>query len=189
MGCSGFLVQPRMVVAAKQSNGSSSFPPRQLALGSRKTTTVVVKAAGELSSGSTTYLIAGAAVVALVGTAFPILFSRKDTCPECDGAGFVREAGGVLRANAARKDLPQIVCKNCNGLGKLRQNDEAFGRMMRRLVLTGSLATPWRRLTPTDKITWRCLVEDQTDGTSRGNLVLPNIGGICFLQCRILSQL
>ncbi|KMT11073.1 hypothetical protein BVRB_5g111610 [Beta vulgaris subsp. vulgaris] len=84
----------------------------------------VKAAAGELSSDSTTYLIAGAAAVALVGTAFPILFSRKDTCPECDGAGFVRKAGKTLRANAARKDQNQIVCANCNGLGKLNQVDK-----------------------------------------------------------------
>ena len=114
-----------------------------------------VKAAvGDLSSDSTTYLIAGAAVVALVGTAFPIIFSRKDTyvfsilffsssaflsfnfyllvdsftdwnsCPECDGAGFVRKSGSTLRANAARKDQAQIVCATCNGLGKLNQIDK-----------------------------------------------------------------
>jgi DnaJ-class molecular chaperone len=45
-------------------------------------------------------------------------------CPECDGAGFVRKSGSTLRANAARKDLPQIVCANCNGLGKLGQVDK-----------------------------------------------------------------
>ncbi|XP_021759220.1 uncharacterized protein LOC110724136 [Chenopodium quinoa] len=84
-----------------------------------------VKAAvGELSSDSTTYLIAGAAAVALLGTAFPIIFSRNDTCPECDGAGFVRKSGSALRANAARKDQAQIVCANCNGLGKLNQVDK-----------------------------------------------------------------
>lgn len=84
----------------------------------------VVAAVGELSSDSTTYLIAGAVAVALVGTAFPILFSRKDTCPECDGAGFVRKSSATLRANAARKDQAQIVCANCNGLGKLNQVDK-----------------------------------------------------------------
>ncbi len=40
-------------------------------------------------------------------------------CPECDGAGFVRKPGTKLNANAARKDLTQIVCKRCNGLGKI----------------------------------------------------------------------
>ncbi|XAR68931.1 hypothetical protein NMG60_11000346 [Bertholletia excelsa] len=84
----------------------------------------VVSAVGDLSSDSTTYLIAGAAAVALVGTAFPILFSRKDLCPECDGAGFVRKSDATLRANAARKDQVQIVCARCNGLGKLNQIDK-----------------------------------------------------------------
>ena len=45
-------------------------------------------------------------------------------CPECDGAGFIRKAGATLRANAARKDQAQIVCPNCNGLGKLGQIDK-----------------------------------------------------------------
>ncbi|CAA0829811.1 Unknown protein [Striga hermonthica] len=84
----------------------------------------VVAAAGDVSAAGTTYLIAGAAAVALLGTAFPILFSRKDLCPECDGAGFVRKSGSALRANAARKDQAQIVCPRCNGLGKLGQIDK-----------------------------------------------------------------
>ncbi|KAK4345574.1 hypothetical protein RND71_035750 [Anisodus tanguticus] len=84
----------------------------------------VVAAVGDVSADGTNYLIAGAAAVALLGTAFPILFSRKDTCPECDGAGFVRKGGATLRANAARKDQTQIVCANCNGLGKLNQVDK-----------------------------------------------------------------
>nr|GEU56303.1 DNA repair protein RecA homolog 2, mitochondrial [Tanacetum cinerariifolium] len=84
----------------------------------------VVNTVGDVSSEGTTYLIAGAAAIALLGTAFPILFSRKDTCPECDGAGFVRKSGVTLRANAARKDQAQIVCANCNGLGKLNQVDK-----------------------------------------------------------------
>ncbi|XP_052172532.1 uncharacterized protein LOC127788386 [Diospyros lotus] len=87
-------------------------------------TLTVVAAVGDVSADSTSYLIAGAAAVALLGTAFPILFSRKDTCPECDGAGFVRQSGATLRANAARKDLTQIVCARCNGLGKLNQIDK-----------------------------------------------------------------
>lgn len=84
----------------------------------------VVAAVGDVSSDGTVYLIAGAAAVALLGTAFPILFSRKDLCPECDGAGFVRKADVTLRANAARKDQTQIVCARCNGLGKLNQVDK-----------------------------------------------------------------
>ncbi|KAL3683392.1 hypothetical protein R1sor_001414 [Riccia sorocarpa] len=86
----------------------------------------VVCAVGDVSADGTTYLIAGAVAVALVGTAFPLFFSRKDLCPVCDGAGFVRDtSGGALRANAARKDQVQIVCKNCNGLGKVGQTDKA----------------------------------------------------------------
>ncbi|KAL0333262.1 UNVERIFIED_CONTAM: Thaumatin-like protein [Sesamum angustifolium] len=89
-----------------------------------KTFLTVVAAAGDVSAEGTTYLIAGAAAVALLGTAFPVLFSRKDLCPECDGAGFVRKSGSTLRANAARKDEVQIVCARCNGLGKLNQIDK-----------------------------------------------------------------
>ncbi|MED6106681.1 hypothetical protein PIB30_006625 [Stylosanthes scabra] len=85
---------------------------------------VIVSAVGDLTADSTTYLVAGAIAVALVGTAFPIVFSRKDTCPECDGAGFIRKGGAALRANAARKDQAQIVCPRCNGLGKLNQIDK-----------------------------------------------------------------
>ncbi|KZV27633.1 hypothetical protein F511_24692 [Dorcoceras hygrometricum] len=84
----------------------------------------VVAAAGDVSSSGTIYLFAGAAAVALIGTAFPILFARKDLCPVCDGAGFVRKSGSTLKANAARKDEAQIVCQNCKGLGKLNQTDK-----------------------------------------------------------------
>ncbi|KAL9685517.1 hypothetical protein QQ045_022968 [Rhodiola kirilowii] len=90
----------------------------------KKRSSTVVAVAGDVSADGTTYLIAGAAAVALLGTAFPILFSRKDLCPECDGAGFVRKSGVTLRANAARKDQTQIVCARCNGLGKLNQVDK-----------------------------------------------------------------
>lgn len=38
----------------------------------------VVAAVGDVSADGTTYLIAGAATVALLGTAFPILFRRND---------------------------------------------------------------------------------------------------------------
>ncbi|CBI30525.3 uncharacterized protein LOC100249439 [Vitis vinifera] len=84
----------------------------------------VVAAVGEVSTDGTIYLIAGAVAVTVLGTAFPIFFSRKDVCPECDGAGFVRQSGVALRANAARKDQAQIVCARCNGLGKLNQVDK-----------------------------------------------------------------
>lgn len=93
-------------------------------IGTKKRSNVVVAAVGEVSADGTTYLFIGAATVALLGTAFPVLFSRKDLCPECDGAGFVRKPGATLRANAARKDQAQIVCARCNGLGKLNQVDK-----------------------------------------------------------------
>ncbi|KAG0450764.1 hypothetical protein HPP92_026565 [Vanilla planifolia] len=98
--------------------------PRPTFFGGSFSRDVSVSAVGDVSADSNGYLFAGAAAVALIGTAFPILFFRKDKCPECDGAGFVREAGASLRANAARKDLPQIVCPRCNGLGKLGQIDK-----------------------------------------------------------------
>lgn len=60
-------------------------------------------------------------VVAYTKSQFPLNVCR---CPECDGAGFVRKGGATLRANAARKDQTQIVCANCNGLGKLNQIDK-----------------------------------------------------------------
>ncbi|AQK95535.1 uncharacterized protein LOC100277183 [Zea mays] len=110
---------------------ASSFPPSTIRTRKRTTAAaggrgrlVAVSAVGDVAAEGNTYLIAGAVAVALVGTAFPILFSRKDTCPECDGAGFIRKAGATLRANAARKDEAQIVCPNCNGLGKLGQIDK-----------------------------------------------------------------
>ncbi|KAM7264308.1 hypothetical protein ACFE04_001991 [Oxalis oulophora] len=90
----------------------------------RKKSLTVVAAVGDVSPDANVYLIAGAAAIALVGTAFPILFSRKDLCPECDGAGFIRKGGAALRANAARKDQVQIVCPTCTGLGKLNQVDK-----------------------------------------------------------------
>ncbi|KAK9123938.1 hypothetical protein Sjap_013540 [Stephania japonica] len=113
-----------------KSSGPFATPiqtPPQLTLrmaSKKRAASTVVAAVGDVSDAGTTYLIAGAAAVALLGTAFPILFSRKDLCPECDGAGFVRQSGVTLRANAARKDQTQIVCRRCNGLGKLGQVDK-----------------------------------------------------------------
>ncbi|CAK8541688.1 unnamed protein product [Lathyrus sativus] len=89
-----------------------------------RSSSIVVSAVGDVSSDSTIFLVTGAIGIALLGTAFPIIFSRKDTCPECDGAGFVRKSGVTLRANAARKDQTQIVCARCDGLGKLNQVDK-----------------------------------------------------------------
>ncbi|KAJ7548543.1 hypothetical protein O6H91_07G016200 [Diphasiastrum complanatum] len=91
---------------------------------SRRRGPEVICAVGDVSAEGTNYLILGAVVIALLGTAFPILFSRKDLCPECDGAGFIRKPGAALSANAARKDVAQIVCPRCNGLGKLGQVDK-----------------------------------------------------------------
>ncbi|KAG2690608.1 hypothetical protein I3760_09G194800 [Carya illinoinensis] len=127
--------QSQSAFAARPSRPGFCAPPAQggsTAI-SRKRTDInkkrrglstVVAAVGDVSADGTTYLIAGAVAVALLGTAFPILFSRKDLCPECDGAGFVRQGGAALRANAARKDQTQIVCARCNGLGKLNQIDK-----------------------------------------------------------------
>jgi hypothetical protein len=61
-------MMPSMVVRARS-------PSR--AAGGRRL--VAVAAVGDVSAEGSTYLIAGAVAVALVGTAFPILFSRKDT--------------------------------------------------------------------------------------------------------------
>lgn len=65
---SAALMMPSMVVRARS-------PSR--AAGGRRL--VAVAAVGDVSAEGSTYLIAGAVAVALVGTAFPILFSRKDT--------------------------------------------------------------------------------------------------------------
>ncbi|KAG6427546.1 hypothetical protein SASPL_111792 [Salvia splendens] len=104
--------------------GSTISLRREMQKSRERKQLAVVAAVGDVSADGTVYLIAGAAAVALLGTAFPIIFSRKDTCPECDGAGFVRKGGAALRANAARKDQTQIVCARCNGLGKLNQVDK-----------------------------------------------------------------
>ncbi|KAK7292942.1 hypothetical protein RJT34_15800 [Clitoria ternatea] len=106
---------------ANVSNAKLSFGVQKK---KNRCSSFVVSAVGDVSADSTIYLAAGAIAVALLGTAFPIFFSRKDTCPECDGAGFVRRGDAALRANAARKDQTQIVCARCNGLGKLNQIDK-----------------------------------------------------------------
>ncbi|CAL1413198.1 unnamed protein product [Linum trigynum] len=102
----------------------ASFPSNNNNNNNRRRSLTVVAAVGDVSPDGTVYLLVGAATIALLGTALPAFFTRKDTCPECDGAGFIRKSAGTLRANAARKDLPQIVCPNCNGLGKLNQIDK-----------------------------------------------------------------
>ncbi|CAN1135187.1 hypothetical protein LINPERPRIM_LOCUS15681 [Linum perenne] len=113
-GCSSCSATPRLAswssISKKKNSGRRSM--------------TVVAAVGDVSPDGTVYLLAGAATIALLGTALPGFFARKDTCPECDGAGFVRKSASTLRANAARKDQAQIVCQNCNGLGKLNQVDK-----------------------------------------------------------------
>ncbi|KAL3717153.1 hypothetical protein ACJRO7_008694 [Eucalyptus globulus] len=118
------LIQPARTACISPSSSVGRSLANQMLAKKKRRSLAVVAAVGDVSADGTTYLIAGAAVVALVGTAFPILFSRKDTCPECDGAGFVRQSAATLRANAARKDQSQIVCQRCNGLGKLNQIDK-----------------------------------------------------------------
>ncbi|KAM0994117.1 hypothetical protein ACFX2I_009687 [Malus domestica] len=124
----GSMSSPLTMISAqplKQSAAAVGRSPSLFRMHSeKKKSLTVVAAIGDVSADGTPYLIAGAAAVALLGTAFPILFSRKDLCPECDGAGFVRKGGATLRANAARKDEAQIVCARCNGLGKLNQVDK-----------------------------------------------------------------
>ncbi|KAH7553716.1 hypothetical protein ACOSP7_029459 [Xanthoceras sorbifolium] len=113
------------VASSPSLSGFCALPtPAARSQKNRKGSLTVVAAVGDVSADGTVYLFAGAAAVALIGTAFPVLFSRKDLCPECDGAGFVRKSGATLRANAARKDQVQIVCARCNGLGKLNQVDK-----------------------------------------------------------------
>jgi hypothetical protein len=50
----------------------------RIEINKRRRSSTVVAAVGDVSPDGTNYLIAGAAAVALLGTAFPILFSRKD---------------------------------------------------------------------------------------------------------------
>jgi len=80
----------------------------------------VVCAVGDVSAEGTNYLIAGAIAIALVGTALPILFSRKDLCPECDGAGFVRKNEAIRRPHGRwerRREaaLPSMMVADGNG--------------------------------------------------------------------------
>ncbi|KAF6150310.1 hypothetical protein GIB67_034009 [Kingdonia uniflora] len=124
------VVSTRSMVACSSNSSSFFMQPAPVGLVvskeqiRKKRSLTVVSAVGDVSADGTVYLIAGAATIALLGTAFPAFFSRKDLCPECDGAGFVRESGSTLQANAARKDQAQIVCIRCNGLGKLGQIDK-----------------------------------------------------------------
>ncbi|KAG6416448.1 hypothetical protein SASPL_123878 [Salvia splendens] len=58
--------------------GSSISLRREIQKIRQRKQQTVVAAVGDVSADGTVYLIAGAAAVALLGTAFPILFSRKD---------------------------------------------------------------------------------------------------------------
>eukprot|EP00898_Chlorokybus_atmophyticus_P003473 jgi/Chlat1/4126/Chrsp269S03962 len=83
-------------------------------------------AAGDVVGG-TNFLIAGALAIGVIGSAIPIFYLRKDTCPECDGAGFIRAgSSGVLSANSQSRGK-ELVCPTCNGLGKLNQVDKKQG--------------------------------------------------------------
>ncbi|XP_030479042.2 uncharacterized protein LOC115696272 [Cannabis sativa] len=120
-----FQAKPRSSSSLYGVCSPSTIPPARSTalswnLSENKTKTRPLIVVGDVSADGTASLIAGAAAVALLGTAFPILFSRKDTyekCPECDGAVFVQKSRVTIQANAARKDETQIFC--CNGLGKL----------------------------------------------------------------------
>ncbi|CAB82989.1 putative protein [Arabidopsis thaliana] len=63
----------------KHSSSWGSPSPNNVILpkNKRSSSSVVVAAVGDVSSDGTIYLIGGAIAVALVGTAFPILFKRK----------------------------------------------------------------------------------------------------------------
>lgn len=54
-------------------------PTGRAVVKNRKRSLTVVAAVGDVSADGTTYLFIGAATVALLGTAFPVLFSRRDT--------------------------------------------------------------------------------------------------------------
>lgn len=60
-------------------SGSTAISWHRIVRNKRRRSSTVVAAVGDVSADGTNYLIAGAAAVALLGTAFPILFSRKDT--------------------------------------------------------------------------------------------------------------
>lgn len=59
-------------------SGLAAISWNRIEINKRRGSSTVVAAVGDVSADGTTYLIAGAAAVALLGTAFPILFARKD---------------------------------------------------------------------------------------------------------------
>jgi len=78
-------VAPKLPACVAVSNTRVSFaaapvlPCTSIQRNKSRSSRVVVSAVGDVSADSTVYLVAGAVAVALVGTAFPIFFSRKDT--------------------------------------------------------------------------------------------------------------
>lgn len=77
--CGSKTLKNLAVAGSSSVSGFCAIPrPTVWSLKNKKRSLTVVAAAGDVSADGTTYLIAGAAAVALLGTAFPILFSRKD---------------------------------------------------------------------------------------------------------------
>ncbi|KAK6150262.1 hypothetical protein DH2020_015194 [Rehmannia glutinosa] len=66
---------------------------------------MVVAAAGDVSADGTVYLIAGIATVALLGTAFPILFSRKDLNRMFLRLGEYKRAGNIYLEKCDMSEL------------------------------------------------------------------------------------
>jgi hypothetical protein len=72
----------RTAAAAAAGGGSVETQSLRMVVkkqvGGMRRSTGVVCAFGDVSAEGTNYLIAGAVAIAIVGTALPILFSRKD---------------------------------------------------------------------------------------------------------------
>jgi hypothetical protein len=92
-------------------------------------------------------------------------------CPECDGAGFVRKPGTKLNANAARKDLSQIVCKRCNGLGKIGNMSCSCCSSSHNfsLIFSGSRLEIWD---------WSCISSFHVFGSTICLIYNPTLNGI-----------
>ena len=76
---------------------------------------VAVSAVGDVAAEGNTYLIAGAVAVALVGTAFPILFSRKDT--------YVIKQSNlsiIYTILASLNSIPNSICMQVPGVRRRR---------------------------------------------------------------------
>lgn len=98
----------------------------------KKRSPTVVAAVGELSADSTTYLVAGAIGVALIGTAFPILFSRKDLWDPISSFSpfFIQFSNYLIQLTISclndRACLIYLVlsfrCPECDGAGFVRKS-------------------------------------------------------------------